>query len=72
MSLGRDWVCVTQSGKGDPVSQLGICGERSLWEAVSEHRVRGFLDLTGQLLSKRHDRRQGHSIPWVLRVAGGR
>lgn len=36
---------MTQLGKGDPEFQLGICGERSLWEAVSEHGVRGFLNL---------------------------
>lgn len=30
---------------GGPESQPGVCGDRPLWEAVSEHGRRGLLDL---------------------------
>lgn len=73
MSLGRDWVCVARSGQGGPESQPGVCGDRPLWEAVSEHGVRGLLDLPVlQCCQKAVTGGRGHSIPWVLRVAGGR
>lgn len=53
--------------------QLGICGERSLWEIVSEHGVRGFLDLRVlQCCQKAMTGGRGHSIPWAPRVAGVR